>query len=303
MLTLKPGEIFAGCRIVDVCGHGGFGTVYLAEDAVGRRIAIKIVNAVDKEAELRGIRLYMENAPDSPYLLPISHVGIERDELYYLMDAADTLDPKSPVYIADTLGRRLKLRGRLVPDAALEITRKLALAVEALHRAKLIHRDIKPDNIIFVDGEPRLSDLGLLRPSECSATLAGTLGFLPPEILSGADEANNSPSGDVYALGKVFYCAFTGENPGRFPHLPPDLGAAACRKLLPILLKACNENPRRRYADIGEFRRALPEKLPGSGALERFGEKFRMWRLMHSVMYRVIAVTILALVLDRKSVV
>ena len=54
MIDLKPGENFAGCRIVDVCGHGGFGTVYLAEDAVGRRIAVKIVNAIDKEAELRG---------------------------------------------------------------------------------------------------------------------------------------------------------------------------------------------------------------------------------------------------------
>ena len=296
MLTLKPGEVFAGCRIVDVCGHGGFGTVYLAENAVGRRIAIKIVGAIDKDAELRGIRLYMENAPDSPYLLPISHVGIERDELYYLMDAADTMDPQSPAYIADTLGRRLKLRGRLVPDEALEIVRKLALAVEALHRAKLIHRDIKPDNIIFVGGVPRLSDPGLLRPAECSATLAGTLGFLPPEVLSGAEEAN-SMAGDVYALGKVFYCAFTGESPGRFPHLPHDLGAAACRKLLPVLLRVCNENPRRRYADIGEFRRALPEKLPGPGALERFGEKFRMWKLMHSILYRTVLAAVLAFLL------
>ena len=293
MLTLKPGETFAGCRIVDVCGHGGFGTVYLAEDAVGRRIAVKLVNAVDKDAELRGIKLYMEHAPESPYLLLISHVGIERDELYYLMEAADPIDPLSPVYIADTLGRRLKRQGRLAPETALEIARKLALAVEALHGAGLIHRDIKPDNIIFVDGEPRLSDPGLLRPAECSATLAGTLGFLPPEVLSGS-EALNTMGGDIYALGKVFYCAFTGENPGHFPHLPRDLGTAACRKLLPVLLKVCNENPRRRYADIGEFRRALPEKLPGPGPLERWGEKFRMWKLMHSTLYRTVVAAFLA---------
>ena len=61
MIDLRPGENFAGCRIVSVCGHGGFGTVYLAENAVGQRVAVKIVNAPDKEAELRGIRLFMED--------------------------------------------------------------------------------------------------------------------------------------------------------------------------------------------------------------------------------------------------
>jgi len=287
MIDLKPGENFAGCRIVSVCGHGGFGTVYLAENAVGRRVAVKIVNAPDKKAELRGIRLFMELAPRSPYLMPILHVGIERDELFYLMAAADPVERNSPVYVADTLGRRLKLRGRLDPAEALEIVRKLAQAVETLHAAELIHRDIKPDNIVFVGGEPMLSDPGLLRPAECSATLAGTLGFLPPELLSG-DVETNGKAGDVYALGKVLYCAFTGESPGRFPHLPRDLGAATCRALLPVLMRACNEKPKKRYADIGEFRRALPEKLPGPGVLERFGEKFRLWRLMHGVLWRLI---------------
>ena len=296
MIDLKPGENFAGCRIVSVCGHGGFGTVYLAENAVGRRVAVKIVNAPDKKAELRGIRLFMELAPRSPYLMPILHVGIERDELFYLMAAADPVERNSPVYVADTLGRRLKLRGRLDPAEALEIVRKLAQAVETLHAAELIHRDIKPDNIVFVDGEPMLSDPGLLRPAECSATLAGTLGFLPPELLSG-DVETNGKAGDIYALGKVLYCAFTGENPGRFPHLPRDLGAATCRALLPVLMHACDEKPKKRYADIGEFRRALPDHLPGPGVLERFGEKFRLWRLMHGVLWRFILAAALLLLI------
>lgn len=296
MIDLRPGENFAGCRIVSVCGHGGFGTVYLAENAVGQRVAVKIVNAPDKEAELRGIRLFMELSPRSPYLMPILHVGIERNELFYLMAAADPVERSSPVYVADTLGRRLKLRGRLEPAEALEIVRKLAQAVEALHAAELIHRDIKPDNIVFVGGEPMLLDPGLLRPAECSATLAGTLGFLPPELLSG-DVETNGKAGDVYALGKVLYCAFTGENPGRFPHLPRDLGAATCRALLPVLMHACDEKPKKRYADIGEFRRALPDELPGPGVLERFGEKFRLWRLMHGVLWRsVLAAAVLLLI-------
>lgn len=295
MPILKTGDIFAGCRIIDICGHGGFGTVYLAENAVGDKVAVKIVNAHDREAELKGIRCYMEAAPRSPYLLPIFHVGIERDMLFYCMAAADPLDGDSPRYIADTLGRRLKLRGRLKPEDALEITRKIAQAVEQLHRAGLIHRDIKPDNIIFVGGEPMLSDPGLIHPLDCSASLAGTLGFLPPECFSG--EENNSIGSDIYALGKVFYCAFSGENPGHYPRLPRDLGAALCRKLLPILLKACNEKKEKRYADIGELLRALPEKLPSPGPLERFGEAFRIWRLMHAKVWYSILTALLLLFL------
>ncbi|MBQ6352660.1 MAG: protein kinase, partial [Lentisphaeria bacterium] len=295
MLTLKCGDLFAGCRIVDICGHGGFGTVYLAENAVGKPVAVKIVNTPDKEAELKGLRCYMAESPRSPYLLPILHVGIERDELFYIMEAADPLDNDAPRYIADTLGRRLKLNGRLAPETALEVTRKIAMAVEQLHGAGLIHRDIKPDNIIFVGGEPMLSDPGLLHPADCSATLAGTLGFLPPECFSGAE--SNSMGSDIYALGKVFYCALSGAPPGRYPQLPRELGTTLCRKLLPVLLKACNEKKNRRFADIGELRRALPDKLPAPGPLERCGEKFRCWRLMHPRLWTAALLALLCVLL------
>ena len=237
MLSLKIGDKFAGCRILDLCGQGGCGSVYLAEDAVGERVAIKIINTPDRERELRGVQAYMEVMNQSDHLLQLRHVGIEQDTLFYIMPACDPY-PGMPGYLPDTLGNRLKYRGRLDPDFALDLIRKVASAVEVLHRAGLLHRDIKPDNIIFIHGEPVLSDPGLICALDLSVSLAGSLGFLPPECFAGKE--NNSMQSDIFALGKVFYCAVTGEAPGIFPKLPRDLIISLCRKILPILLRACN---------------------------------------------------------------
>ncbi|MBR4664450.1 MAG: SUMF1/EgtB/PvdO family nonheme iron enzyme, partial [Lentisphaeria bacterium] len=154
------------------------------------------------------------------------------------------------------------------------------------------HRDIKPDNIIFINGEPVLSDPGLICSLDLSISLAGSLGFLPPECFAGKE--NNSIQSDIFALGKVFYCAVTGEAPGLFPKLPRDLSYSLCRKILPVLLRACNEKKKRRYNDIAGFREALPKRLPRPGFLSRQYEQFRIWRLMHSTWWHgVLAVLVL----------
>ena len=287
MLSLKIGDKFAGCRILDLCGQGGCGSVYLAEDAVGERVAIKIINTPDQERELRGVQAYMAVMKQSDHLLQLRHVGIEQDTLFYIMPACDAY-PGMPGYLPDTLGNRLKFRGRLDPDFALGLIRKIASAVEVLHCAGLLHRDIKPDNIIFIHGEPVLSDPGLICALDLSVSLAGSLGFLPPECFAGKE--NNSMQSDIFALGKVFYCAVTGEAPGVFPKLPRDLSFSLCRKILPVLLRACNEKKKRRYNDIAEFRKALPGRLPRPGFFSRQYEKFRIWRLMHSGLWHAVLV-------------
>ena len=285
MMTLKVGDLFAGCRILNLCGQGGCGSVYLAEDAVGERIAIKIINTPDRERELHGVQAYMEVMKQSDHLLQLRHVGIEQDTLFYIMPACDPY-PGVPGYLPDTLGNRLKFRGRLDPEFALGLIRKISSAVEVLHRAGLLHRDIKPDNIIFINGEPVLSDPGLICSLDLSVSLAGSLGFLPPECFAGKE--NNSIQSDIFALGKVFYCAVTGEAPGLFPKLPRDLSFSLCRKILPVLLRACNEKKKRRYNDIEEFRKALPKRLPRHNFLSRHYEQFRVWRLMHSTSWHVV---------------
>lgn len=285
MTQLRPGDFFAGCKIINICGKGGYGTVYLAEDATGKRVAVKIINTNEQQRELDGIRKYMPVSRNSPYLLTIFHVGIEQNELFIIMEAADSL-ADFKVYLPDTLGKRIQFYGRLSPVQALETVKKLTAAVKTLHDAKLIHRDIKPDNVIFVDGQPKLSDPGLICSTECSISLAGTFGFLPPECFSGME--SNSYQSDVYALGKLFYCIITGEAPGRFPHLPNELSFPLCRKLLPILLKACNAKKKKRYSSIIEFQQDLPDKLPNPGIFLRLKERFRTWRLMHCYLWRTI---------------
>lgn len=281
MLELRPGESFAGCKIINICGKGGYGSVYLAENAAGKRVAVKLINTNEKKRELQGIKNYMPISQQSPYLLSVFHVGMEQNELFLVMEAADPL-PESTYYLPDTLSKRLQLYGNISPAEALDIIKKLASAVQVLHKANLIHRDIKPDNIIFVNGEPKLSDPGLICSTEHSITLAGTLGFLPPECFSGTE--SNSFQSDIYALGKLFYCIVTGEAPGRFPYMPRDLDFPVCRKLLPILLKACNTKKKKRYNSIDDFQQDLPKKLPTPGMLLQWEDKFRTWRLLH---YRV----------------
>jgi len=290
MLNLKIGDMFAGVRITDLCGQGGCGTVYLAEDAVGERVAVKIINTPDKQRELRGVQAYMKIMHESPHLLQIRHVGIEQDTLFYVMPACDPF-PDVPGYLPDTLGNRLKFRGRLDPETVLDIVRKIASAVAVLHKNGLLHRDIKPDNIIFIHGEPVLSDPGLICALDLSISLAGSLGYLPPECFAGRE--NNSKQSDIYALGKVFYCAVTGSLPGAFPKFPRDLSYPLCRKLLPVVFRACNEKKKRRFDDIDEFRQSLPVSLPRPGSLARRYEDFRTWRLLHYGLWSAIRIALI----------
>ena len=291
MIDLKCGDSFAGCKIIDLCGQGGYGTVYLAEDATGKRVAVKIISTNKKEQELNGIKSYMPVSQRSPYLLSVYHVGVEQNELFLVMEAADSL-ANSKCYLPDTLARRLQISGRIPPEEALDIIKKIAEAVQLMHESNLIHRDIKPDNVVFVDGQPKLSDPGLVCSTDHSITLAGTLGFLPPECFYGTE--SNSIQSDIYALGKLFYCMITGEVPGRFPYLPRDLSATLCRKLLPLLMKSCNTQKKKRYSTVAEFLHNLPKRIPRPGVFQRFSENFRIWRLMHNFLWNTILLLFVA---------
>ena len=277
MRILQPGDVFAGCRILSYCGSGGMGSVYLAADAMQRTIALKIVNTAASERELDGIRQYIQAAAGKPGLLQIHHAGIEQDSLFYIMEAADPLENTGDTYIPKTLETVLKRDGKLAPGQALELIHNLTLGLETLHEAGLIHRDIKPGNIIFVDGVPKLCDPGLVCSMDATVTLAGTLGYLPPECFNGAEI--NTVGRDLYALGKVFYVAVTGEPPSRYPHIPSDLSLSVRRKIWPVLTRVCSANPKHRFQKTEEFRQALPSTLPNPGRLELALNSFRQWRL------------------------
>src|SRR4029078_1869267 len=99
----------------------------------------------------------------------------------------------------------LKQRGRFPLDQSLELGLTLSLALGQLHRHGLIHRDVKPSNIIFVGGVPKLADIGLVTEQSEANTFVGTEGFVPPE-------GPTSIKADIYALGKVLYEAAMGKD-------------------------------------------------------------------------------------------
>src|SRR5438067_1574994 len=133
------------------------------------------------------------------------------------MELADPAPGSPPAgqdgYRADTLAQRIAANGRLPVPEAVRITLDLLSALEALHAARLVHRDVKPQNIVFVGGVPKLADVGLAAVVQTALSVAGTPGYLPLDGSTG-------PDADLFALGKLLYQALTGREPSDFPSFP-----------------------------------------------------------------------------------
>ena len=263
-----PGKVVAACRLLAECGRGAYGTVWLAEDALGRTVAVKCLHtAGGSEYELKGLRNYMALPMPCPGLLQIFHAGVEDGTLVYVMEAADNANPPGEEYRPDTLAERLRRRGRLPAGEALSLVHELLDGLEAMHSAGMVHRDIKPENIVFVGGRPRLADPGLTRNFEETMSVAGTPGYIPPEFLYQGAKA--TPSADIYALGKVLYHAVTGNSPQAYPALPEDLPVEELYQVCLPLAKWCDLKPEERCQTCAECRRILPRTLKRHGALRR----------------------------------
>ena len=282
-VILKAGDMFSGCEILGRCGKGSFGITYLAKNPLGQKIVIKVVSSMHRsDRELEGLRNYMQVSGKHPNLLKVLHIGEIEDGFYYIMEAADDCG-RDGEYQPSTLGNLFKIRHRFSPEDAIAITRGLLGGIKVMHQANLIHRDIKPDNIIFVNGVPKLSDPGLVIEVGETASFAGTPGFLPPEALNG--EANTQ-EGDLYALGKVFYCMVTGNPPKQYPQLPMDLRLEVCRQIYPALIRMCSRDPKKRFHTADEFLAGLPEKLEKPTRWETMRENFRNWRILNQERFR-----------------
>lgn len=137
--------------------------------------------------------------------------------------------------------RRLK---RLPIEECVRLGAAMASALSFLHKHGLIHRDVKPSNIIFVGGVPKLADIGLVTDASDINAYVGTEGFIPPE-------GPGSMSADIFALGKVLYEISTGNDRHAYPELPADLGNKVQQcdfvELNKVILKACRANPKQRY--------------------------------------------------------
>ena len=232
-------------------GRGAYGVVYLAEGADGAWAAVKVCrrDEIGEERyarELRGARLYSA-IPSQEGLVRMHELAETPWGFYVVMDLADDeFDRESPTvesYRPKTLASVIDGEKALPLGECIKLGISLAKGLVALQRHHLLHRDIKPGNVIYVGGRPVLSDPGLVVEESAAASLVGTPGYVPPENFTAA-------AGDVYSLGLTLKAASFGrsiEDIDKGPAIVADTGARFFPAWWRILNKATDPTPSRRY--------------------------------------------------------
>lgn len=238
-------------------GEGGFGQVWLAANrTTGRLRAVKLIplggqgskNAAGREiVSLKHLEARV--GEQHPNLLAIYHVGKTAEHLFYVMDPAEDVSGAAaspePGYVPATLERRLE-GGALAPDDCLAWARQLLLGLGALHAAGMVHRDVKPANCLFVGGQLKLADFGLLTEADPLVSRLGTRQYMPPD-------GRMDTRADVYAAGLVIYQMLVGLPAESFPQLGNRADEiardAVLRRLNRLVLRACQPEAGKRFAD------------------------------------------------------
>jgi serine/threonine protein kinase len=283
------------------------------------------------EREFEGIKRFEPISRSHPSQLAILHVG-KNDEagyFYYVMELADDAEAKrsngvlecrsdekadqvgvpkprhstTPAlqdpnsYAPLTLRRLMRDRGPLPAAECLEIARSLASALAHLHAQGLVHRDVKPSNVIFVRGVPKLADIGLVTSADDARSFVGTEGYVPPE-------GPGTASADCYSLGKLLYELSTGHDRTAWPQPAADVATRPDRNQLlelnAILHRACAPDAGQRYVN-GKAMLAELELLQAGKSvrhrrtLDRWLAAFNKAALASAVLALVLAVGWLAL--------
>lgn len=268
MSFLIPFEFHKGDRLDDMTivkpvARGGSGDLYLVCDDSENILALKVVRKVDNEGERNGIEQCRAVSSHVPGLVPILKTGKFFDGRFYcVMPPADNL-AQWPDYKPDTLADRIRQNGRIPLNEVLEIANSVLTTIKALHDTGLSHCDLKPENILFINRKPMLSDYSLLSDSADHSAdrprgTAGTIGFVPPEMLE-CPGSYKPMASDLYAVGKIIYCAWTGTDVVSFPSVPREIDLHEIGIVRPLYMKACSSSPGGRFKNADVFISAVSD--------------------------------------------
>ncbi|MFN2594554.1 MAG: protein kinase [Actinomycetota bacterium] len=278
----RIGTLIDRYRVTDLIAEGGMGVVYMAEHtALGTKVALKLLSA--RYAQDQKFRKRFEGewkraaSLDHANILAVHDAGEAAGEMYIAM----------PYIHGTDLATLIEEHGRLGVNETLDVLGQIGKALDAAHDNGLIHRDVKPGNILVASGEGRdpkghayLCDFGISRRMSSMTSLTqvgqtvGTSAYMAPEQIEGPSEAVDGRT-DLYALGCVFYECLSGKVPFEADsdvaiywahmHKPPpkvsDLGLGLPVELDAVIATAMAKHKENRYATCGEFIAAAKEAV------------------------------------------
>jgi eukaryotic-like serine/threonine-protein kinase len=268
---------FGEYELLDIIGRGGMGVVFRGrQKAIGREVAIKMIAAGRFASRSDIERFYSEaraaSAVKHTNIVTIYQVGEIDGHHFYSMDFISGSD----------LSQRIR-GGTVPPREAAELMRQVARAVESAHMLGVVHRDLKPGNILIDDdGDAHVTDFGLAKLLGQEGDLTntgnamGTPGYMPPEQATGCWHAVGESS-DVYSMGAILFAALTGRAPFKAdnplettwsvvhepPPRPTSLNDRCDVEIETIALKCLEKDPLRRYSSASELADDLEHYLAG----------------------------------------